>query len=431
MKHLARFLLFAIALTMVCNTASAQRRKRTAAKGLSAADFKPHTKAADSLIGEYRFDEATSLLESDIASAKGLGLPYGNLQKLLDRATLGNNMVEVVEKVTIVDSFVVDVNNVLDAIAIDANCGRLLTAQQTKQLVGTKQSPTGSGYVNNFCDHTIFCQSGKGGIVSLFESDKFGDSWSAPKPLEGLLDSSAVRGYPFLLPDGKTLYFASKDSTSLGGYDIFLTRYDSETKSYLKPQNVGMPFNSPFNDYLMVYDEVNDLGWFVSDRFQPEGKVCVYVFLPTTMRQTYTDLDNNSLLQLAALRNIRMTQKGNDKLVADAKVRLKGASSKKESSDSGNTFSFDVAYGTHYNDIKQFKNEEARKYAQEWTELNEKYNKLISLLKENRKRYEDSPSQAERKAMATIILQQEKEVEVLNEKIYELANMARKAEMQK
>lgn len=431
MKHLARFLLFAIALTMVCNTASAQRRKRTAAKGLSATDFKPHTKAADSLIGEYRFDEAISLLESDIASAKGLGLPYGNLQKLLDRATFGNNMFEVVEKVTLVDSFVVDLDNVLDAIAIDANCGRLLTAQQTKQLVGTKQPPTGSGYVNNFCDHTIFCQSGKGGIVSLFESDKFGDSWSAPKPLEGLLDSSAVRGYPFLLPDGTTLYFASKDSTSLGGYDIFLTRYDSETKSYLKPQNVGMPFNSPFNDYLMVYDEVNDLGWFVSDRFQPEGKVCVYVFLPNTMRQTYTGIDNNSLLQLAALRNIRMTQKGNDKLVADAKVRLKGASSKKESSNSSNTFSFDVAYGTHYNDITQFKNEEARKYAQEWTELNEKYNKLISLLKENRKRYEDSPSQAERKAMATIILRQEKEVEVLNEKIYELANMARKAEMQK
>ena len=424
-------MLFAIALTMVCNTASAQRRKRTAAKGLSATDFKPHTKAADSLIGEYRFDEAISLLESDIASAKGLGLPYGNLQKLLDRATFGNNMFEVVEKVTLVDSFVVDLDNVLDAIAIDANCGRLLTAQQTKQLVGTKQPPTGSGYVNNFCDHTIFCQSGKGGIVSLFESDKFGDSWSAPKPLEGLLDSSAVRGYPFLLPDGTTLYFASKDSTSLGGYDIFLTRYDSETKSYLKPQNVGMPFNSPFNDYLMVYDEVNDLGWFVSDRFQPEGKVCVYVFLPNTMRQTYTGIDNNSLLQLAALRNIRMTQKGNDKLVADAKVRLKGASSKKESSNSSNTFSFDVAYGTHYNDITQFKNEEARKYAQEWTELNEKYNKLISLLKENRKRYEDSPSQAERKAMATIILRQEKEVEVLNEKIYELANMARKAEMQK
>jgi len=41
-----------------------------------------------------------------------------------------------------------------------------------------------------------------------------------------------------------------------------------------------MPFNSPYNDYMIVLDEVKGLGWFVSDRFQPEGKVCVYLFIP-------------------------------------------------------------------------------------------------------------------------------------------------------
>ena len=25
--------------------------------------------------------------------------------------------------------------------------------------------------------------------------------------------------------------------------------------------------------------EFNDLGWFASDRYQPEGKVCIYVFI--------------------------------------------------------------------------------------------------------------------------------------------------------
>ena len=34
-----------------------------------------------------------------------------------------------------------------------------------------------------------------------------------------------------------------------------------------------MPFNSPYNDYMYVIDEYNNLGWFASDRFQPEGKV--------------------------------------------------------------------------------------------------------------------------------------------------------------
>ena len=431
MKHFARFSLLAVALAVVCSTAFAQARRKGSTKVKKTTDFEPHTKAADSLIGEYRFGEAASLLESDIAVSKELGMPCTSLQRLLDRAVVGNSMLEAVERVTIVDSFVVDGDKVLDAIAIDTNCGRLLTAQQTKQLADIKQPPIGPGFTNGFCDRVVFCQSGKGGVVSLFGSDKFGDKWSTPKPLEGLVDSSAVRGYPFLLPDGTTLYFASRDSASLGGYDIFLTRYDSETKSYLKPQNMGMPFNSPFNDYLMVYDEVNKLGWFVSDRYQPEGKVCVYVFIPNQMRQTCVGVDSHTLLQLASLRNIHLTQKGKEKSVAEAKAQLRTVSGKSGITKIQKTFSFDVAYGTRYNDINQFQSKQARKLAQEWQQLNEQYDKLTLLLSENRKRYENSPSPAERKAIATIILRQEKEAEALFLKIREQANLTRKAETQK
>ena len=53
------------------------------------------------------------------------------------------------------------------------------------------------------------------------------------------------------------------------------------------PENVGMPFNSPYNDYMYVIDEFNDLGWFASDRYQPEDKVCVYVFVPNESKQVY------------------------------------------------------------------------------------------------------------------------------------------------
>ena len=73
----------------------------------------------------------------------------------------------------------------------------------------------------------------------------------------------------------------------LGGYDIFVTRYNTNTDTYLVPENVGMPFNSPYNDYMYVIDEYNNLGWFASDRFQPEGKVCIYVFIPNNSKQTY------------------------------------------------------------------------------------------------------------------------------------------------
>ncbi len=48
-----------------------------------------------------------------------------------------------------------------------------------------------------------------------------------------------------------------------------------------------MPFDSPYNHYMHVIDQYNNLGWFASDRFQPEGKICIYVFIPNSSKQTY------------------------------------------------------------------------------------------------------------------------------------------------
>ena len=38
---------------------------------------------------------------------------------------------------------------------------------------------------------------------------------------------------------------------------------------------------------MYAIDDYNNLGWFASDRYQPEGKVCVYVFVPNESKTTY------------------------------------------------------------------------------------------------------------------------------------------------
>jgi hypothetical protein len=48
-----------------------------------------------------------------------------------------------------------------------------------------------------------------------------------------------------------------------------------------------MPFNSEANDYMYAADEETGIGYFVSDRRQPEGKVCVYVFILPETRRSY------------------------------------------------------------------------------------------------------------------------------------------------
>ena len=108
------------------------------------------------------------------------------------------------------------------------------------------------------------------------------------------------------MSDGITLYFAQQGPNSIGGYDIFVTRYDSDTGTYLKAENLGMPFSSTANDYLYAIDEANKLGYFVTDRRQPAGKVCIYVFIPNETRKVYPSetYSDDQLRSLAAIERI-------------------------------------------------------------------------------------------------------------------------------
>jgi len=65
------------------------------------------------------------------------------------------------------------------------------------------------------------------------------------RPYPKRLTPPVTRLTPFVMSDGLTLYFASTDHQSFGGYDLYVTRYNLATDSYLVPNQLNMPFNSP------------------------------------------------------------------------------------------------------------------------------------------------------------------------------------------
>lgn len=81
--------------------------------------------------------------------------------------------------------------------------------------------------------------------------------------------------YPFLHPDGKTLYFSSKGFNSMGGYDIFKSVYNEETNTWSEPVNMEFPINSPDDDYLFVTDSSEKFAYFSTGRQSPPGKIDV------------------------------------------------------------------------------------------------------------------------------------------------------------
>jgi hypothetical protein len=98
--------------------------------------------------------------------------------------------------------------------------------------------------------------------------------YSEPKKVNGI-NTEFDEDYPFLHPNGQTLYFASKGHNSMGGYDIFKSNYIEASDSWTQPVNLEFPINSPDDDYLFVTDSLEKTAYFTTGRQSPPGKTDV------------------------------------------------------------------------------------------------------------------------------------------------------------
>ena len=246
--------------------------------------------------------------------------------------------------------------------------------------------------------------------------------------LPGSINESMNASYPYVLADGITIYYAADGPASMGGYDIFVTRYNTNTDTYLTPENVGMPFNSPYNDYMYVIDEFNNLGWFASDRYQPEGKVCIYVFVPNASRETF-DYENDGeelIVRRAKLSSIRDTWTDED-VVRQARQRLAMLVHDRPTQTERPDFTFLIDDRTVYHKLADFRSREAQTLFRQWQQMQKDYLTLSQQLDGLRTRYASSP-EASRQTLAPQILDLEKRKEQMSSELDELEVKARNTE---
>jgi len=218
------------------------------------------------------------------------------VEEVVEDNPLMAQMLEATQRVIFIDSMVVGKDEFYAHIPLSSECGQLT------------QSHGAGQYTNELGDHRLQALWHSGDTAAYIAvNDYIGGQWTEPVPAKGIGNDDA--NYPYLMPDGTTLYFAQKGGKSIGGYDIFVTRYNAENGTFLRPENIGMPFASEANDYLYVIDEPRQLGYFVTDRRQPEGMVCIYVFIPSTSRRIYQSeaYSHEQLRSLASINRIADT----------------------------------------------------------------------------------------------------------------------------
>jgi len=126
------------------------------------------------------------------------------------------------------------------------------------------------------------------GGTDIYSCEWKNNKWSQPKNLGDKVNSFGNEISPSI--NGEKLYFASDGWPGFGGLDIFCSTHSKGTWS--KPENLGLPLNSSFDDFSLVLDIRGKKGFFSSNRPGGFGNNDIYAC---------KRLDKNAKLRYSAL----------------------------------------------------------------------------------------------------------------------------------
>jgi tetratricopeptide (TPR) repeat protein len=332
-------------------------------------------------------------------------------------------MLRNTSRVCFIDSFRVSKNELFSTYIIGESTGSFYPSSAFFE-----DDSEGEVFLPETGQNILYSRMTPQGVFRFYTKFKSFDRWTDETPVSGL-DTDGDLRYPFLQNDGVTIYYAASGSESMGGLDIFVSRYNTATGKYLKPENIGMPFNSEANDYLYVIDEDNNLGWFATDRRQPKDTVCVYVFIPNERNQkfNYEDGDTLAIHRAARLTSIAETQ--SDLLaVRSARQRLTLLRYELAEKSEQGSFTYIIDDFTTYHNLDDFKCPDAAKLYQRWTELKHQYETDLAKLNKQRDDYADA-SRQEKERMTSQLLEFEDKVLKTEQQVIKMENDIRTTEI--
>lgn len=332
-------------------------------------------------------------------------------------------MLRNTSRICFIDSFLISKDELFSTYIIGESTGSFFPAGEFFD-----DEIEGEVFLPETEQNVLYSRRTASGRFQLFTKFKSFDRWTDETPVNGLETDGDLR-YPFLQNDGITIYYAATGSESMGGLDIFVSRYNTATGKYLKPENIGMPFNSEGNDYLYVIDEANNLGWFATDRRQPADTVCVYVFIPSERNQRFNYENENTLAIHRAARITSIEESQTDlAAVRAARQRLTLLRYQQAEKAEQGSFTYIIDDFTTYHDVSDFKSPDAAQMFQRWTDMKHQYESDLSRLNRQRDEYADA-SRQEKQRMTGQLLELEEKVLNTEQQVIKMENEIRTTEI--
>jgi outer membrane protein OmpA-like peptidoglycan-associated protein len=152
----------------------------------------------------------------------------------------------------------------------------------------------------------VFASNKPGGYggTDLYVCRKLGDgSWSDPENIGRNINTEGEEVFPYLADD-VTLYFSSDGHEGIGGLDIYMTRWNSKTRTFSAPRNVGIPLNSSYDDISLALFADGRSSYFSSNRLAEKRNDNIYFFKRHQVFVNFLTIDS---LNRKPIANVKFT----------------------------------------------------------------------------------------------------------------------------
>ncbi len=119
------------------------------------------------------------------------------------------------------------------------------------------------GFLSESGNQLIFASDRPGGFggLDLYISNKINGEWGPAVNLGPEVNTEFNEDRPFLINQGKTLFFSSQGHENIGGYDLFRSELQSNGL-WNNPANLGYPINTPDDNLFFMPSGDGKTGYY-------------------------------------------------------------------------------------------------------------------------------------------------------------------------
>ena len=119
-------------------------------------------------------------------------------------------------------------------------------------------------------------QDGGIGGKDIYRSTRKEDgTWGVAENIGPVINTNFDEEAVFYDVNEDMLYFSSRGHNSIGGYDVFRSKFDNDVWS--EPENLGYPINSGADDVFFTFDSKMNKGYMSTIRDEGVGNFDIYL----------------------------------------------------------------------------------------------------------------------------------------------------------